>query len=754
MASPQKKKTDATPRSHILVYFSLIYTLLLMMPVLVFISSISGTATMLRRRYEESAQSMTATAARQAEAALALIERYQQQTLPNLEGFNRTLLSIAEGRSFDALDLRALSSAMPSLSDPSGVIRGCMLYHWRGDFMIEPGLAYQQIDMLYPAYFSYANMDSLRWRQEMRSADYRLTFPAAPCRLNGVDVSSCILLSYNYSAGGKRPIGRAVFFLDAQRLTDLFRGLLEGGSSRVLLFDQQGMLLTSNGEAPLPADLDLPLRLSPGESTCSHGRELATCYCSEHGWKYAVITPRSLFMRQTLTALLPMIGILSSALILSIALGVAFLRRQSAPLGHIVRLLPDSSRRQPESLSEIEQAIRRLKEDSARMESQLSVQKIQMRDACLNRLLGGTLPSAPSFREQLERAGIHLEGDCFRAAYMFLSGKPRADELLSLSAVSGCLERCADQVQLFAPVAPRQYVLVLTCDGQTGGEENVRALLSGLHSAMLSQLGVAAAFYVGLPVCGAERIHESLESARREMYVGSTEEQYLFFARETESARYEYTDAQEAQLAQLVNGGRSEEVHRLMAHIYDQNFNRRRIDPFQAKLLRGRLCSTLFLCAEGSGTRPPDALTAPDDRSELSQYFDEAERFMLALCRQALERRESESSLTTDRIVAYIGEQYGRSDMGLAHLSMQFGLTESYLSRILHERLGQTFVSYLEKKRIEHAMTLLRNGYPGSIEALSAQVGYTTVRTFQRAFARYAGCSPSAFRAKCTQAQE
>jgi AraC-like DNA-binding protein len=68
--------------------------------------------------------------------------------------------------------------------------------------------------------------------------------------------------------------------------------------------------------------------------------------------------------------------------------------------------------------------------------------------------------------------------------------------------------------------------------------------------------------------------------------------------------------------------------------------------------------------------------------------------------------------------------------------------------RTLRRRLtdhGLTFEALLEQVRRARTMGLLGN--PGlSIERITQEVGYSDVRSFRRAFKRWTGLSPSAFR--------
>ena len=73
--------------------------------------------------------------------------------------------------------------------------------------------------------------------------------------------------------------------------------------------------------------------------------------------------------------------------------------------------------------------------------------------------------------------------------------------------------------------------------------------------------------------------------------------------------------------------------------------------------------------------------------------------------------------------------------MSPAHFSRQFAAT-----------FGETPHHYLQRRRIERAMTLLRDHHR-SVTDVALAVGYDSLGTFSRTFRRVTGRTPSAFRA-------
>lgn len=76
----------------------------------------------------------------------------------------------------------------------------------------------------------------------------------------------------------------------------------------------------------------------------------------------------------------------------------------------------------------------------------------------------------------------------------------------------------------------------------------------------------------------------------------------------------------------------------------------------------------------------------------------------------------------------------------IAHLSAsQFG-------RVFKEVYGETPHRYLQRRRVERAMTLLRQT-DRAVTDIAWDVGFASLGTFSRTFSAVVGCSPSAFRA-------
>jgi len=116
------------------------------------------------------------------------------------------------------------------------------------------------------------------------------------------------------------------------------------------------------------------------------------------------------------------------------------------------------------------------------------------------------------------------------------------------------------------------------------------------------------------------------------------------------------------------------------------------------------------------------------------------------LAREACER-ELDALEASGRLVAQVRAALARAD-GAARLEIgavakEIGVSPRTLKRRLAEH-GTSFTSLLEEQRRDRAMALLRAGL--TVDEIAARLGYSDAANFTRAFRRWTGKSPRAWR--------
>ena len=144
-----------------------------------------------------------------------------------------------------------------------------------------------------------------------------------------------------------------------------------------------------------------------------------------------------------------------------------------------------------------------------------------------------------------------------------------------------------------------------------------------------------------------------------------------------------------------------------------------------------------------------DALT--DTREQLgTSHLPELRRgYLLALCAQLLPRMTIVKlpvgdSETLRTIVSFCTQNYAEN-LSLSLLEEKLHLNKYYISHLFSGRLGMGFNDYINSLRISEACRYLLNS-DNSITEIGSLVGFNTPRTFNRAFVRQMGMSPTEYR--------
>jgi AraC-like DNA-binding protein len=100
-----------------------------------------------------------------------------------------------------------------------------------------------------------------------------------------------------------------------------------------------------------------------------------------------------------------------------------------------------------------------------------------------------------------------------------------------------------------------------------------------------------------------------------------------------------------------------------------------------------------------------------------------------------------------ERILAYIAQNFNRSDLSCREAAHVEGMQLAAFSRLFERHIRCTCVEYINHLRIYKACQLLAETEL-NITTIGLEVGYDTLSTFNRNFRRLAGRTPSAFRAE------
>lgn len=125
-------------------------------------------------------------------------------------------------------------------------------------------------------------------------------------------------------------------------------------------------------------------------------------------------------------------------------------------------------------------------------------------------------------------------------------------------------------------------------------------------------------------------------------------------------------------------------------------------------------------------------------RGYLLSFFGE----IMSMMELDLSRSEENQSMKS--LVLYCSKNFTR-ELSLSVLEKELHLSKYYISHIFSDKLGVGFIEYINSLRISEACRLLRTTDYSITEVADAS-GFGTLRTFNRAFIKQIGMSPSNYR--------
>ena len=110
-----------------------------------------------------------------------------------------------------------------------------------------------------------------------------------------------------------------------------------------------------------------------------------------------------------------------------------------------------------------------------------------------------------------------------------------------------------------------------------------------------------------------------------------------------------------------------------------------------------------------------------------------------------LQKKQTSSDVVL-QIIDYCLKNY-KEPLSVDDVASALNISRSSVSHIFSSRLAISFNDYVNSLRLSDAVKLLKNSND-SVTDIASKVGFGTIRTFNRAFLKQYGMSPTSFRKK------
>ena len=129
--------------------------------------------------------------------------------------------------------------------------------------------------------------------------------------------------------------------------------------------------------------------------------------------------------------------------------------------------------------------------------------------------------------------------------------------------------------------------------------------------------------------------------------------------------------------------------------------------------------------------------------------MDDDRDYLLHVFKRLLEYQKSSGISREDEVIGrameIIEENYLADDFSLDNIADALGVSYTYLSKLFKKSIGEGFVEYITRRRIEYSIELLKD-QSLSIDRIAEMVGYMHTPTYIRNFKKIKGVSPGKYR--------
>lgn len=205
-------------------------------------------------------------------------------------------------------------------------------------------------------------------------------------------------------------------------------------------------------------------------------------------------------------------------------------------------------------------------------------------------------------------------------------------------------------------------------------------------------------------------------------------------------------------LEQFLNTGLKSDVDSFI----DEYLNKIGNKNIQSLLFRQYVVMDIYIItisiAQKMGCKKQELVSLYGDEQELLKVFGSVEDtkcYVKKLLETTIELRDKAASGRYDRILKqaqeYIRENYSQFDISLNTVAASVNLSPNHFSTIFSQELGETFIEYLTRVRMERAKELLRTTSKKSTE-IAYEVGYKDAHYFSNLFKKTQNCTPREYR--------
>lgn len=488
------------------------------------------------------------------------------------------------------------------------------------------------------------------------------------------------------------------------------------------------------------------------------------------GWKYLSVMETADFWRQiNLLRILTIGGILLS-LILGYVGILAAVKYNYSPLEHIITLLdkavPETTEGEKNAgeFRYIESSLTKMLEQKEAAVNQIEQHKKPLRDSFVVRLLSGNIAGLPSIEDALDNVDLRFDKEDFLVlkfyvedySALFYDEEEVTDEQ-RISMTQFIISNVSDE--LFAEYSCHMVimdgmpVMLLNLD-YDGEEKNISDISHYIQEFLTSnfdlnvQIGISNVkkSYEGI----AEAYDEASETVEYKMLMGKYDLLYYHEMPKTNESefRYGFSIEYEQSLISAVQSGNLEKATEVLNRVFDNVSENTELSI--VKCFMFDVGSTIIKTIEEirpqwdeAGAQMLDHVQGLLKSNSLTAMRSGLTELLKEIC--GYFDKENKELKLSDRIYAYLLNNYSDVNLNVAAIGREFGMVPRYISKVFKDDTGEGLLDCINRIRIQEAKKIMQNKEL-VLEDIAGQVGFTNVNSFIRVFKKYEEMTPGKYR--------
>ncbi len=381
-------------------------------------------------------------------------------------------------------------------------------------------------------------------------------------------------------------------------------------------------------------------------------------------------------------------------------------------------------------------------------------------------LSGETIPS--DIEKELRLCGVELEYEYFcvaeietsKYANIFFEENADEQEALQLAKyiVSNVYEDLFnEELKVYSVEKSTKVVLVINCADVTENiKSDIKKILDFGAAFIEENFNIALKLAVSKIDKGIESISRCYKSIMRAKDYRSVNGSGILDSEDMETGEvsdgyYYYPVKSEQKLVVAIKGSNYSEIEKEIAELFSQNIAKNTTPKF-IKIMAMNIVGVFIRTINTSETDINEFFSVFNHTYATIERFEsikEVESSLLVLaeyiCRCIDNDEQRFRRNAVDEIKKYVNEHYSDPMLNVNYIAEEFSMKASFLSSLFKKQEKTGLLEYITSMRIDEAKRLLKNS-DYTMSVIAEKTGFTSERTFFRAFEKYVGISPGKFR--------